>query len=103
VECGLGKVCDIRAIKGELGMRSYLTKYLVKHTTRAQWPRYQRRVQHSVRKEPRERQEPGVWLFEPKPKIVPLKRPDPPFHLAEELELGECERRDPLLPWSRPP
>ena len=63
----LGRACDIRAIRGDFVVRSYLTKYLVNATARGQRPRYQRRVHYSVRPEPHEHQELGVWLFQPNP------------------------------------
>jgi hypothetical protein len=72
VSCGLGKVCDIRRIRDRISVRHYLTKYLVKDVFAPgySWPRYTRRVQHSLSPEARPPVEPGRWVFERKPKVV---------------------------------
>ena len=46
---GLGRITDIRAIKGQRSVNSYVTKYLTKSSSAAAHPRYARRCQSSVR------------------------------------------------------
>ena len=99
-ECGLGSVCWIEKIHGQLGMRSYLGKYLLKQNETL-WPLHTRRVQHSLAREPRRTDD--VWLFEPKPRSVWRRRPEPEPGLPEEYETGIPERRDPEFEFSRPP
>jgi hypothetical protein len=65
LRAGLGRVIDIRKIKGKLGMRSYLTKYLVKDATGKIWPRYARRVQHNFGSERKQAKE-DRWIFQHK-------------------------------------
>ena len=83
---GLGKVVHIRRIKQKLGMRSYLSKYLVKDA-QGVWPRYQRHVQHTLSPELRS-SPPGVWTFEPNPRSPWRRRPEIEPTLPEEIALA---------------
>src|SRR5487761_1436464 len=46
---GLGRIPDIRAVKGQQRVNGYVTKYLTKSSSAAAHPKYARRCQSSVR------------------------------------------------------
>lgn len=98
-ECGLGRVVDVRAIKGEWGPRSYLTKYLVKSSARGDWPLHARRVQHSLSREPRRTED--RWIFQPRPRVPWLRRIEESPVLLPLA--GELAPADPMLPFARSP
>lgn len=94
---GLGRVVDIRRIKGKTELRGYLSKYLVKDGGSGVWPRHTRVVQFS---NPRSRP-PSTeqWAFFPRAIAPWRRRPEAESGLLETtLEEQGARRGDPLLP-----